>query len=160
MSYRDSRRWTAKGRLAAASLTLLLIVACGADGASHDDEVVPLKKLSAEVCTEGKARGAKLYVRNLDDFEWRGITLNVVKSGETYSREWSGLRPQSDHPAEPFTDSTEFFVLGTVVSQAVSRGTGVPGMKRLHNFSSLESARIEITAPHPGEWTGDVAPCS
>ena len=58
----------------------LLVAACGSGGASA--KVVPVQALKAEVCTEGEARDTKLYIRNLDDFDWRDITFSLVKAGE------------------------------------------------------------------------------
>ena len=140
----------------AAALSVLWIAACGSDGAS---KVVPARVLTAEVCTEGEARDTKLYIRNLDDFDWRDITFSLVKADETFAREWAKLPPESQGAADPFTDPSEFSYQGTIASVAVSRGTGVPAILRLHNFSGLESATIEIGAPQPGEWSGDVQAC-
>ena len=98
-------------KLAAISFGLLVLAACGSGGSSPEAKVALARPLKAEVCTEGEARGTKLYVRNLDDFEWRDISISLVKDGETYAREWASLSSESQQASEPFTDSTQFSFL-------------------------------------------------
>jgi hypothetical protein len=135
-----------------------LLIACGSGAA--EPTPVPVT-LTAEVCTEGQARNSLLHVKNLDDFEWRDITITLVKLGNRYSREWVSMAPDAQQPVS-FTDAREFFYLalasGTGIGVGLSRETE-QGMKRLHNFTNLESATIQITSPQPGEWTGEVGPC-
>ena len=133
----------------------LLVAACGSGGAST--KVVPVQALNAEVCTEGEARDTKLYIRNLDDFDWRDITFSLVKADETYTREWASLAPEREQETAPFADAVEFSYLGKDEAGYAE----LPGgpIERLHNFSHLDSARIVTKSPQPGEWTGAVQPC-
>ena len=132
----------------------LLVAACGSGGA--EPTPVPVA-LTVEVCTEGEARDTKLYIKNLDDFEWRDITINLSKAGNTYTREWASLSPESQQAATPFTDSVEFYYTGKIPGLGLRAFN--PAQWRLHNFSSLEGATIESSSPQPGEWTGEVHPC-
>ena len=147
------------GKLTATGLAIPFLIACGG-GAEPTPVAVALK---AEVCTEGEARDTKLYIRNLDDFEWRDITFSLVKADETYAWESASLTPESQQAAEPFTDSLEFTTLGYIgyvgrlpAEQTFTRTVAI---KRLHNFSSLESATIETNSPQAGEWAGSVHHC-
>ena len=134
----------------------LLVAACGSGGASA--KVVPVQALKAEVCTEGEARDTKLYIRNLDDFDWRDITFSLVKADGTYAREWASLLPESQQAAEPFTDALEFSYRKREEREDFSLNDSEL-IVRLHNFSGLEGATIETSPPQPGEWTGEVHPC-
>ena len=119
--------------------------------------------LTAEVCAEGESRKSTLRVKNLDDFEWRNVTIEVEKQGNTYRLDSDRIPPEAQQPAEPFTDAQEFSYLalasGTGIGVGLSRETE-QGLKRLHNFTGLDSATIRITSPQPGEWKGQVSQCS
>ena len=146
------------GKLTATGLAITFLIACGSGGA--EPTPVPVV-LTAEVCTVGEARDTKLYVKNLDDYEWRGISMNLVKAGETYTGERASLSPESQQPAEPFAGALEFSYLRSLTTETSGPLTtsGNTTLRRLHNFSNLESATIEIKAPQPGEWAGEVHPC-
>ena len=149
----------ALGKLAATGLAITFLIGCGSGGA--EPTPVPVA-LTADVCTEGEARDTKLHIKNLDDFEWRDITFSLVKADATYAREWPSLSPESLRAAEPITDSLEFTSLGDLDYDPfwdAQPGRPIPAVLRLHNFSSLESAKIVISAPQPGEWAGEVQPC-
>ena len=154
------------GQLVAFALAIISSVACGSGGA--EPTPVPVA-LTADVCTEGEARDTKLHIKNLDDFEWRNITFSLVKAGNAYTWEWPGLSPESHQAAQGFTDAAEFYYEGLLETtlfrsggaRVTQRGSSevVQGIIRLHNFSNLESASIEIRAPQLGKWTGEVYSC-
>ena len=133
----------------------LLVAACGSGGAST--KVAPVQALNVEVCIEGEARDTKLYVRNLDAFQWRDISISLVKDAETFTRELASLSPESQQAATPFTDSVEFYYPGKIPGPSTRKYE--EARKRLHNFGNLESATIVISGPQPGEWTGEVPHC-
>ena len=137
--------------MAVGGLLVIAIAACGSDDAIEVVSQGPLTAvvlpgaLIAEVCTEGEARDTRLYVRNLDDFDWGDITLSLVKSNETYTRKQALLPPETQQAAEPFADPSEF---------------KLPfGGRALVSLSNLERAIIKISDPRPGDWTGEVHPC-
>ena len=151
-----SRTLAAFETIALAALAVA-IAACGS-GSSSETKVVPAIPLNAEVCTVGEARDTTVYVKNLDDFQWRDISVSLDKAGETYVRTQASLSPESQQAAEPFKDSREFKfrkIVGHVVFDVVDAERIIP----LHNFSALEGATIEVSAPQPGEWSGEVHPC-
>ena len=133
----------------------LIVAACGPGVA--EPTPVPVV-LNAEVCTEGEARDIRVYVRNLEDFEWRDVSVSLAKTGETYVREQVSLSPESQQAAEPFTDSREFSFRQAIEHETMTNNDQEI-IVRLHNFSGLESAAIEVGAPQPGEWAGEVHPC-
>ena len=140
------------GKLEAIARAMIFLIACGG-GAEPTPVAVALK---AEVCTEGEVRDARLYIRNLGEYEWRGVTISLVKSGYSYRREWASLLPHSDQAASPIIDSTDF--------KYISDTPGDPEqflnpVYRLQNFGHLDAATIQIDEPHQGEWTGAVQPC-
>ena len=141
----------------------LLVAACGSGGAS---KVAPVQALNAEVCIEGEGPKSTLYIRNLDDYEWRDITFTIIKGDGEYAREWPSLLPESQRRAEALHDSLAFkwdsdVILGSTDPGGGGSDSGVSGPQilRLRFFTNLDSAKIEIDSPHPGEWTGEVQPC-
>ena len=93
-----------------ASFLVSVFAACGSGGASSpgsDPETI-----TAQVCTDGEARDTRLYVRNLDDFEWMDLEVSVSKGGETYSQELASLLPESQAIAPPFSNSGDFSIKG------------------------------------------------
>ena len=148
------------GKLAALTLAIVLLTACGG-GAGPTPVALALK---AGVCTQGEGPKSKLYIRNLDDYEWRDITLTIMKGEEPYEREWTNLLPESQQSAEPFTDPLNFkwdsdISVGEPSSGGASSALLGPQIVRLRFFLNLDSARIEINSPQPGEWAGAVQPC-
>ena len=144
------------GKLTATGLATAFLIACGG-GAEPTPVAVVLK---AEVCTEGDGPESKLYIRNLDDFEWSDVTFTLMKGDGPFSRKWPSLLPESHQPAEPFTDPMEFkFDSDFETVRPGSTGVMVPQILRLRFFTHLDSAKIEINSPQPGEWTGAMQPC-
>ena len=80
--------------------------------------------IEAEACTGGEARDTALYVRNLNDFEWKGARLRVTKGGKTYLLGLEGQhitesrfdlldrQPESVASSEPFSDPSQFTTRG------------------------------------------------
>ena len=146
---------------------MFFLIGCGSGGA--EPTPVPVA-LTADVCTDGEARDTVLYIRNLDDFEWQSATVSLSKGADTYTREWASLSPERQQAAVAITDSLEFtYTYWSYHGRLIPRGDrqrnepplrwDEAGTKRLHNFSNLESATIEITSPHPGDWAGEINPC-
>ena len=155
-------------KLAMATLALVLLAACGSGGASPSAKRSQAHTISAEACTQGEARDTTLYVRNLNDFEWKGATLRVTKGGRTYLLGLEGQHisnsridpidrpPESLQPADPFTDPSQFTTRGEGIRKDSKHGAPVI---RLASFSHLESVTVELSAPLKAEWTGEVHPC-
>ena len=157
-----------------AGLTTIALTACGSGAASPETKVVPPRALNAEVCNEGEGRDAKVYLRNLDDFEWGDYTFSLTKNGNDYTYASGPLAtqdpdvpeswlPESQRTSEPFTNSRDFgydaAVTGFYADLQRSQDNTSRMISRMHNFTSLEGAKIVISKPFPGEWTGDVQPC-
>mgnify|MGYP001250166595 CR=1 FL=1 len=157
---------------------VLLLVACGPGGASSTKAVVGTS-LAAEVCIEGEARDTVVYIKNLGDSEWQDIEFILEKGGETYmlGAEPQSMRPGRDKPtswppesvkaAEALTDSGEFtrrtgaLWRGQAGTKKVERESSYQeSMERLGSFSFLTSATINVGGPEPGQWSGEVIPCS
>ena len=148
-------------RLCAAVLAALAVVillsGCGSDEAVDEQTMLAL---SAEVCTEGEARDTVLFVRNLDDFDWKSASITVVKGDLEYTHEVESFAPESVQAAQPFTVASDFAFddLGGSAPSGVT-GEQVHERRPLHNFGNLTSARIVSSAPQAGEWSGEVHPC-
>ena len=102
-----------------------------------------------------------LYVRNLDDFAWGEVAVTVTKGDLAYTKQVPELVPESIEAAAPFTNSLDF-AFDDPGGSAPSKVTGeqVHERRPLHNFGNLASAKIVVTTPYPGEWEGEVPPCS
>ena len=146
--------------LAAVGVAMLVLAGCGGGGAKQ----TPMVALKAEACTKGEGPESKLYIRNLDDYEWREITFTIMKGDGAYTREWPSLVPENEQPSEPLTDSLSFKWDSDVSVGELSSGRGSaslfgPQILRLRFFNNLDSAGIEINSPQPGEWSGDISRC-
>ena len=155
-------RTTNRYRLSTAVLAVLAglawLSACGSDEAV--DEQQALLDLNAQVCTEGEARSTVLFVRNLDDFDWKNASITVVKGDLEYTHEVTSIPPESAQAAQPFTVPSDFAFddLGGSAPSAVT-GEQVHERRPLHNFGNLTSARIVSAGLQAGEWSGGVQPC-
>ena len=155
------RRTTFRYRLSAVALAALtavvLLSGCGSEEAA---DVQPMLALDAQVCTEGEARDTVLFVRNLDDFDWKSAGITVVKGDLEYTHEVESFPPESVQAAQPFTIASDFAFddLGGSAPSGVT-GEQVHERRPLHNFGNLTSARIVSSAPQAGEWSGEVHPC-
>ena len=135
----------------------LLLTACGSSGAS---EATPIHAMNAEACTVGEARDTVLHIRNLDDFEWAEVTVDLVKSDVAYQGKFDNVRPETERPGEAITDPTRFSVDDSPGSTSLNPiGNRVAWRAVLGNFANLESSKIAIATPFAAEWTGDVHPC-
>lgn len=154
------------------------MAACGSGGASLSKVVVGTS-LAAEVCVEGDARDTVIYIKNLGDSEWQDVEFILEKGGESYTlgAEPQSMRPGRDKPtswptesvktAEAFADSGEFtrrtgaLWAGQVGTKKVERESSYQeSMERLGSFSFLTSATINVGGSEPGQWSGEVVPCS
>ena len=148
-----------------ALLVLVLgLIACGSDDSKSQDAAL-MQEITAEVCTDGEGRKSKLYVRNTDDFEWVDVKIDLIKGGQNYTMTLERLLPESDIPAEPFTDSTQFFYWLGGADQKPGGKTGISLNARnsekfvLTNFSHLQNVSIEAKLPFPAKWSGEPQPC-
>lgn len=144
-----------------ASFLFLALVACGSGGASPGSDA---QTITAQVCTDGEERDTRLYVRNLDDFEWMGLEISVSKGGETYSQELANLLPESQAIATPFSNSGDFFYYLGGSTQIPGGKSGLGHVRQtdrynLGSFAHTESAEIAIKAPIQAVWKGNVVPC-
>jgi hypothetical protein len=136
----------------------LLMLACGSSG---PPAAAPVQLISAQVCAQGEERATVVYVRNLDDFAWGDVAVTVTKGDLDYTKQVLELVSESTEAAAPFTNSLDF-AFDDPGGSAPSKVTGeqVHERRPLHNFGNLASARIVVTTPYPGEWKGEVPPCS
>ena len=152
---------------------LLLILAVSAvaacsGGASPSTKDAQVQSLVAEVCVDGEGRDSKLYVRNLNNYEWRGrLDFSVDKGGITYTllsedrRSRSGKEKptmwpsESEQPAEPFTEAGDFVWRDPNWGVEYNRGGMV---ERLRFFSGVTAAKVSITEPYEAEWSADSVP--
>ena len=149
------------------ALAVVVLAACGG-GASQTTETTPSEPVAAQVCVEGEGRGAKLYIRNLNDYAWAGeIDFSVEKGGTMYTlldedrRSRSGKEkptlwpPESQQTAQPFTEAGDFVWRDPKWGVDYNRGAMV---ERLRFFSGVTAARISITQPQEAEWSDDSVP--
>ena len=144
----------------------ILFVSC----AGKEPELLTVRDLMAEFCTEGEGRKSKLYVKNTGDESWNNVEISVTKGGREYGlglnpssarthyyilKSWP---PESEIKSEPFLNPTDFVFRGisSDPKDPLYDQVQVP----LINFGYLESAKIEIGLPSPGIWEGDVGSCN
>ena len=157
-------------------LAITTLVACGG-GASQSESAALTQALAAEVCVEGERAEAKLYIRNLNDYDWGGrIDFSVDKGGFTYTllaedrRSRSGREkpthwpPESQQTAQPFIDAGDFVWRDPKWGAEHNRASETtPDLKaglveRLRFFSGITAATVLITEPHVAEWSTDSVP--
>ena len=152
---------TYRYRLSTAALAVLAALAwlsaCGSDEVVDEQQMLAL---NAQVCTEGEARDTVLFVRNLDEFDWKNASITVVKGDLEYTHEVASIPPESAQAAQPFTVPSDF-AFDDLGGSAPSDVTGeqVHERRPLHNFGNLTSARIVSAGLQMGEWSGEVQPC-
>ena len=136
---------------------VLLLSACGSDEPVDEQ---PMLALNAQVCTEGEARDTVLFVRNLDDFDWKNASITVVKGDLEYTHQVASIAPESTRASQPFTVPSDF-AFDDLGGSAPSDVTGeqVHERRPLHNFGNLTSAKIVSSGLQMGEWSGEVQPC-
>ncbi|MDA1347550.1 MAG: hypothetical protein O3A47_01575 [Chloroflexi bacterium] len=140
-----------------ASFLVLALVACGSGGASPGSNA---QTITAQVCTDGEERDTRLYVRNLDDFEWIDLEISVSKGGETYSQELASLLPESQAIAPPLSNSGDFFYYlgGSTQQPGGKSGLGSVRQSDRYNLGSFaHTERLgqpgEDSRPAPGSNT-------
>lgn len=148
---------------------LIIVAGCDSGGAAAPSAKLAVgETLQAEACIEGKARDTVLYVRNLNDFDWKGARLRVTKGGKTYLLGLEGQhitesrfdpldrQPEAVTPSEPFTDASQFTTRGEGIRKDSKHGAPVI---RLANFTHLDSVTVELDSPSASTWTGEVREC-
>ena len=156
-------------KIAVEVVAVALLAGCGAGGAAAPAAKIDTQQdIEAEACTAGEARDTALYVRNLNDFEWKGARLRVTKGGKTYLLGLEGQhitesrfdlldrQPESVASSEPFSDPSQFTTRGEGIRRDSKHGAPVI---RLANFSHLDSVTVELDAPLASTWTGEVQEC-
>ena len=157
-------------RSAVLAALLAVMAACGPGGASPPPaKIDPQVSLSVEVCTEGEARDSRIYFKNLNHFEWQGVSFSVSKGGRIYTlgdepQSMQGGRekpemwpPESTKAAGPFSEPSDF----TFRPVQENRGSSHKApLNRLTHLGFLDSATVKVALPYPLEWTGEVRPCS
>ncbi len=133
-------------RIACAGLIAVLLSGCG--GGAAAPTATPAPSLKAEACkkkVEGlPGYGIQLFVRNLNDFEWKDATFTGKDfSNQPYRQYVDSWPPESTQAAEPLITPQDFKT----------------GVQPLTTFSLLTTLTITIEEPFRAEWTGDVAPC-
>ena len=126
----------------------------------NNEAVVEVKKLDVEVCSQGEDRSTSILVKNLDESEWTGIVVTLIKGDLSYSSLLDNLPPENIEPAQPITDS-KLFSFEDLGGSAPSKVTNeqVHQRRLLHNFSNIQKASINISGPYIGEWNGEVKSC-
>jgi hypothetical protein len=129
--------------------------------ASDEPELTGTQQIHAEVCIEGSGRDAVLYVRNLNEFSWDQVRMEVIRGGQTYilgvhaahvvQNRWTKLmiEPEITKVAEPFTDPTKF----------TSRASSHRELLRLASFTQVQSVTIILDKPFESKWTSDITNC-
>ena len=151
------------------SLALMIMAACGSDEEALPEGAVLGEPLLAEACLEGEGRKAKIYFKNLGDFEWGDVEFSIAKGGESYtfldepqSKLTSDKNPavwpaENVSPAYSFDNSAEFTRRGV---HPVRKDNYNAPLQRLTSFAAVQGASVKIKLPYPAEWTGEIKPCN
>ena len=135
----------------------LLLTACGSNEISEE---VSSYSIKAEVCIMGEALKTVLYIRNLDDFEWADVTVDLIKSDMAYQGKFDSILPNKETPTEAITNPRLFSLDNSPgVTGLNPMGDKVAWRAVLGNFANLQSATISIKTPFSSEWAGQVASC-
>ena len=155
--------------LVTVSLILLFLAACGSNEEALPAGAVLGEPLLAEVCLEGEGRKAKIYFKNLGDFEWRDVEFSIAKGGESYTfldepqskltsdKNPAAWAPEKISPAYSFDNSAEFTRRGV---HPVRKDNYSAPLQRLTSFAAVQGASVKIKLPYPAEWTGEIKPCN
>ncbi len=139
-------------------LSISVLMSCGN---SDESELTHNQQISAEVCIEGSGRDAVLFVRNLNDFSWDEVSMEVVRGGRNYilgvhaahvvQNRWTKLtiEPEITKAAEPFTEPNKF----------TSRKESHRELLRLTSFDLVQSVTLILDKPFESKWTSDVGNC-
>ena len=144
--------------ISTALLSISVLMSCGT---SDEPGLTKTQQIHGEVCIEGSGRDAVLFVRNLNEFLWDQVRMEVVRGGQTYilgvhaahvvQNRWTKLmiEPEITKVAEPFTDPTKF----------TSRADSHRELLRLTSFTQVQSVTLILDKPFESEWTSDVGNC-
>ena len=140
------------------SVTVLLMISITGCFGSNEEPVGPPVTLKAEFCIHGDATDAILFVKNLTDFKWEGISISVVRRGTEYT--WTKgapefLLPEADTPASASNIPKDWINREPKHKFKVIRDS----LRRMNFFNDLEMGNIQITSPGPGVWSGEVIQC-
>ncbi len=154
MNYTESSRIN----ILKCSITVLLMISITGCFGSNEKPLGPPVTLNAEFCKQGEATDAILYVKNLNDFEWGGIKISVVRRGTEYT--WTKgapefMPPEADTAASPSTVPKDWINREPKHKFKVIRDS----LRRMNFFNDLEKGNIQITSPGPGVWSGEIIKC-
>ena len=139
-------------------LSMYVLMSCAA---SDELELTRTQQIHAEVCIEGSGRDAVLFVRNLNEFSWEQVRMEVIRGGQAYilgvhaahvvQNRWTKLmiEPEITKVAEPFTDPTKF----------TSRAESHRELLRLGSFTQVQSVTLILDKPFESKWTSDIGNC-
>ena len=99
-----------------------------------------------------------VFRTNLNDFEWGGIKISVVRRGTEYT--WTKgapefMPPEADTAASPSTVPKDWINREPKHKFKVIRDS----LRRMNFFNDLEKGNIQITSPGPGVWSGEIIKC-
>lgn len=145
------------------------IAGCGGEGTAPISKVDLSTSLNVVICTEGDSRDTVVYFKNLNDFEWQGVSFSVTKGGQEYTlgdeaQSMQGGRvkpvnwaPETVKAAEPFVEASDF----TYRPSGEERGSSHKApLKRLTHFGFLESASVKTEGPYKLQLSKEVRQCS
>ena len=132
---------------------LIFTVGCGSGSSQDDAQSIAKVPINAEICIEGSGQDSKVFIRNLNDFEWGGVTFILTK-GSSKTTEYALTRyapenwpPESQTPATPFSKPKDWINKGKVA------GRPQEVLRRLTFFSSLTGSIVRIKKPFEAEWS-------
>ena len=154
MNYTESSRIN----ILKCSIAVSLMISITGCFGSNEKPLGPAVTLNAEFCIQGEATDAILYVKNLNDFEWGGIKISVVRRGTEYT--WTKgapefMLPEADTAASPSTVPKDWINREPKHKFKVIRDS----LRRMNFFNDLETGNIQITSPGPGVWSGEIIEC-
>ena len=134
-------------------VVLLFTVGCSSGSNQDDSSGIAKVPINAEFCVDGKGQDQKVFVRNLNDFEWGDVSFILTK-GSSKTTEYTLTRsapenwpPESETPATAFSKPKDWINKGKVA------GRPQEVLRRLSFFSSLTGAIIRINKPFEAEWS-------
>ena len=132
---------------------LLLTLGCGSGSSDGDTPGITKVPINAEFCVDGSGQDQKIFVRNLNDFEWGEVSFILTK-GSSKTTEYTLTRsapqvwpPETVTPASPFSKPKDWIYKGKVP------GRPQEILRRLTFFSRLTGAIIRINKPFEAEWS-------
>ncbi|MEE2884477.1 MAG: hypothetical protein VX701_02135 [Chloroflexota bacterium] len=151
------------------AIITLFIISCDGDSGKNDaNNVTRLAQganavsIEAAVCkkrVEGSVGSSiQLNVQNLNDFEWKDVTLiGQDFSNQTYQIHVEVWPPETTKTAEPFTESKGFKIMAAGTSSKGSSRLSIG--QGLTTFSLLSTLSIVVDEPVSTEWKSELGPC-